>query len=91
MLGGQPEPDPTWIGRLLRVTPMPDRTLRTQIPLGLALALGRALDLDPREVEANEIRPQPPRFHAPRGGLPVLVLADDAVAVADHAQLAFAA
>src|SRR5436305_26435 len=46
------EPDPTWIGRLLRLTPMPDGTLRTQIPLGLALALGHALDLDPRDIEA---------------------------------------
>jgi hypothetical protein len=70
------EPDPTWIGRLLRLTPMPDGTLRTQIPLGL----------DPREVEAREIRPQPPRFHAPRHGLPVLAAVDEtaAVAVADR-------
>jgi hypothetical protein len=76
------EPDPTWIGRLLRLTPMPDGTLRTQIPLGLALALGRALDLDPREVEAREIRPQPPRFHAPRYGLPVLAAVDETAVVA---------
>src|SRR4051812_31520896 len=85
------EPDPTWIGRLLRLTPMPDGTLRTQIPLGLALVLGRALDFDPREVEACEIRPQPPRFHAPRHGLPALAAADDTVTVAEPRQLAVAA
>jgi hypothetical protein len=85
------EPDPTWIGRLLRITPMPDGTLRTQIPLRLGLALGRALDLDPREIEAWEIRPQPPRFNAPRHGLPSLAAADDDVAVAEPAQLAIAA
>ena len=84
------EPDPTWIGRLLRLTPMPDGALRTQIPLGLALALGRALDLDPREVEAYEIRPQPPRFHAPRHGLPALAT-DDTVTVLEPTQLAVAA
>ncbi len=39
------EPDPTRIGRLLRLTPMPDGQLRTHIPLGLALALGRVLGL----------------------------------------------
>jgi hypothetical protein len=85
------EPDPTWIGRLLRLTPMPDGALRTQIPLGLALALGRALDFDPREVEACEIRPQPPRFHAPRHGLPALAAAADTITVAEPAQLAVAA
>ena len=85
------EPDPTWIGRLLRLTPMPDRTLRTQIPLGLALALGRALDLDPREVEACEIRPQPARFHAPRRGLPMLAAADDTFALIEAERLAVAA
>ena len=85
------EPDPTWIGRLLRLTPMPDGALRTHIPLGLALALGRALGLDPREVEAREIRPQPARFHAPRHGLPVLAAAEDTLAVADTEPLAIAA
>jgi hypothetical protein len=85
------EPDPTWIGRLLRLTPMPDGALRTHIPLGLALALGRALDLDPREVEACEIRPQPPRFHAPRRGLPSLAVADDGFALVEPAQMAVAA
>ncbi len=84
-------PDPTWIGRLLRLTPIPDGTLRTQIPLGLALALGRALDLDPRDLEAREIRPQPPRFHAPRHGLPVIAAAEEAVAVAEPESLAVAA
>src|SRR3954447_16500754 len=84
------EPDPTWIGRLLRLTPMPDGHLRTQIPLGLALALGRALGLDPREVEDREFRPQPARFHAPRRGLPSLAAADDTVGVAAPAQLAVA-
>ena len=69
---------------------MPDGSLRAHIPLGLALALGRALGLDPREVEACEIRPRPPRFHAPRRGLPALAT-DDAGAMADPAQLAVAA
>ena len=85
------EPDPTWIGRLLRLTPMPDGTLRTQIPLALALALGRALDFDPREVEDHEIRPRPARFNAPTHGLPALAAADDAITVADPAHLAAAA
>ena len=85
------EPDPTWIGRLLRLTPMPDGTMRTQIPLGPALALGRALGLDPREVEAREIRPQPARFHAPRHGLPVIAAAEEPVAVAAPEPMAVAA
>jgi len=85
------EPDPTWIGRLLRLTPMPDGTLRTQIPLDLALALGRALGLDPREVEAHEIRPQPARFHAPRHGLPALTATDATVPAAHPARLAVVA
>src|SRR3954453_19311431 len=85
------EPDPTWIVRLLRLTPMPDGTLRMQIPLGLALALGRALDLDPRDVEAYEIRPQPARFHAPRRGFPSLAAMDDAATVVEPVQLALAA
>jgi DNA-binding MarR family transcriptional regulator len=85
------EPDPTWIGRLLRLTPMPDGGLRMHIPLRLALALGRALGLDPREVEAREIRPQPARFHAPRRGLPSLAVADDHSAVAEPVLLAVAA
>jgi len=85
------EPDPTWIGRLLRLTPMPDGRLRTQIPLGLALALGRALGLDPREVEAREIRPQAARFHAPLRGLPVLAGPDEAPAFAGADRLAVAA
>jgi transcriptional regulator with XRE-family HTH domain len=86
------EPDPTWIGRLLRLTPMPDGAMRTHIPLGLALALGRALGLDPREVEAREIRPQPARFHAPRHGLPVIArVTEETVAVAEAEPLAVAA
>jgi DNA-binding MarR family transcriptional regulator len=85
------EPDPTWIGRLLGITPMPDGTLRARIPLGLALALGRALGLDPREVEAREIRPTPPRFHAPRHGLPELAVAEQPVAVAEPERMAVAA
>jgi hypothetical protein len=85
------EPDPTWIGRLLRLTPMPDGSARTQIPLRVALALGQALGLDPREVEAREIRPKPARFHAPRDGLPVLAAAEDAIAVAEAEPLAIAA
>ena len=66
------EPDPTWTGRLLRLAPTPDGALRMEIPLGLALALGRALGFDPREIEAREVRPQPARFHAPRHGLATL-------------------
>jgi transcriptional regulator with XRE-family HTH domain len=86
------EPDPTWIGRLLRLTPMPDGAMRAHVPLGLALALGRALGLDPREVEAREIRPQPARFHAPRHGLPVIAKApEETVAVAEAEPLAVAA
>ena len=84
------QPDTTWIGRLLRLTPMPDGSLRTQIPLGPALALGRALGLDPHEIEACEIRPQPARFHAPLRGLPTLAAADDPPA-AGHADLTAAA
>jgi hypothetical protein len=78
------DPDPTWVGRLLRLTPMPDGTLRTRIPLGLALALGGALGLDPCEVEAREIRPQPPRFHASRHGLPVIATTDDTPPIAER-------
>ena len=85
------EPDPTWIGRLLRLTLMPDGTLRTHIPLGLALALGRALGLEPREVEAHEIRPQPARFHASRHGLPVIAAGEGPATVADTRQSAVAA
>ena len=85
------EPDPTWIGRLLRLTPMPDGAPRTHIPLGLALALGKALGLDPREVEAREVRPQPARFHAPRHGLPVIAAAEEPVAVAAPEPMAVAA
>jgi hypothetical protein len=84
------EPDPTWIGRLLRLTPMPDGAPRTHIPLGVALALGHALGLDPRDVEAREIRPQPARFHAPCDGLPELA-AEDAVTVAEPEREAVAA
>ena len=71
------EPDSTWIGRLLGITPMPDGRLRTRTPLSLALALGAALGLDPHEVEAGEIRPQPARFQAPCDGPPELVGSDD--------------
>jgi len=85
------EPDPTWVGRLLRLTPMPDGSLRTQIPLGVALALGRALGLEPREVEAREIRPRPARFHAPRHGLPVPAAAEDTLAAARPEREAVAA
>jgi hypothetical protein len=85
------EPDPTWIGRLLRLTPMPDGRLRTQIPLGLALALGSALGLDPREVEAAEVRPRPARFHAPRAGLPVVAGSEDAIGAAEPELLALVA
>ena len=86
------EPDPTWIGRLLRLTPMPDGAMRTHIPLGLALALGRALGFDPRDVEAREIRPQPARFHVSRHGLPVIAGAEEtAVPVAEPEPLAVAA
>jgi hypothetical protein len=76
------EPDPTWIGRLLRLTPMPDGRLRTQIPLGLALAVGTALGLDACEIEAREIRPQPARFQGSRHGLPVVVTTDGTPPVA---------
>ena len=70
---------------------MPDGTLRTHIPLGLALALGRALGLEPREVEAHEIRPRPARFTAPRHGLPVIAAREDPVTVTDAERPAVAA
>jgi hypothetical protein len=85
------EPDPTWIGRLLSLTAMPDGTLRTQIPLTVALALGQALGFDPHEIEAREIRPQPARFHAPLRGLPALAAPDEqrpAPAQSDHEAVA---
>jgi hypothetical protein len=69
------EPDPTYIGRLLGITPMPDGTTRTRIPLTAALALGEALGFDPREIEAREVRPRPPRFVACTQGPPVLLAA----------------
>jgi len=56
---------------------MPDGSLRTRIPLSVALALGHALGLDPLEIESREVRPQPARFHAPRRGLPTLVAPDE--------------
>jgi hypothetical protein len=69
------EPDPTYIGRLLGITPMPDGSRRTRIPLSAALALGEALGFDAYEIEAGEIRPSPPRFLAPEQGPPVLLAA----------------
>jgi hypothetical protein len=69
------EPDPTYIGRLLGITPMPDGTTRTRIPLTAALALGEALGFDPREIEAREVHPRPPRFVACPQGPPVLLAA----------------
>ena len=69
------EPDPTYIGRLLGITPMPDGTIRTRIPLSAALALGEALGFDAREIEAGEVRPRPARFVAPEQGPPVLLAA----------------
>src|SRR4051812_38966076 len=85
------EPDPTWIGRLLRLTPMPDGAMRTHIPLGLAPARGRAPGRAPREVGAGETRPRPARFHAPRAGPPVLASGDDPPATREAARLALAA
>ena len=69
------EPDPTYIGRLLGLTPMPDGSLRTRIPLSAALALGEALGFDAREIEAREVRPRPPRFIACTQGPPLLLAA----------------
>ena len=69
------DPDPTYIGRLLGITPMPDGSVRTRIPLSAALALGEALGFDPREIEAREIRPRPPRFIACTQGPPLLLAA----------------
>jgi len=69
------EPDPTYIGRLLGVTPMPDGSIRTRIPLSAALALGEALGFDAHEIEANEVRPHPPRFIACTQGPPLLLAA----------------
>ena len=69
------EPDPTYIGRLLGLTPMPDGSLRTRIPLSAALALGEALGFDAHEIEAREVRPRPPRFIACTQGPPLLLAA----------------
>jgi hypothetical protein len=69
------EPDPTYIGRLLGITPMPDGCIRTRIPLRAALALGEALGFDAHEIEAREVRPRPPRFIACPQGPPVLLAA----------------
>src|SRR3954451_17139625 len=69
------EPDPTYIGRLLGITPMPDGTIRVRVPLSAALALGEALGFDAHEVEAREVRPRPARFLAPEQGPPVLLAA----------------
>ena len=69
------EPDPTYIGRLLGITPMPDGSRRTRIPLSAALALGEALGLDAHEIEAREVRPRPPRFIACTQRPPVLLAA----------------
>jgi hypothetical protein len=69
------EPDPTYIGRLLGITPMPDGTIRVRIPLSAALALGEALGFDAHEIEAREVRPRPARFLAPEQGPPVLLAA----------------
>ena len=54
---------------------MPDGSIRTRIPLTAALALGEALCFDPYEVEANEVRPHPPRFVACTQGPPILLAA----------------
>jgi hypothetical protein len=69
------EPDPTYIGRLLGITPMPDGAIRVRIPLSAALALGEALGFDAHEIEAREVRPRPARFLAPEQGPPVLLAA----------------
>ena len=69
------EPDPTYIGRLLGITPMPDGSIRVRIPLSAALALGEALGFDAHEIEAREVRPRPPRFLACTQGPPVLLAA----------------
>ena len=69
------EPDPTYIGRLLGITPMPDGSLRSRIPLSAALALGEALGFDAHEIEAREVRPRPPRFIACPQGPPLLLAA----------------
>ena len=69
------EPDPTYIGRLLGLTPMPDGSLRTNIPLSAALALGEALGFDAHEIEAREVRPRAPRFIACTQGPPLLLAA----------------
>ena len=53
--------------------------------------LGRALGLEPHEVEAHEIRPRPARFTAPRHGLPVIAAREDPVTVTDAERPAVAA
>lgn len=57
--------DGTQVQRLLGLKPMADRTVRTAIPLDAALALGRAMGLDPYEVEAHELRPDPNAVEPP--------------------------
>jgi hypothetical protein len=57
--------DGTHIQRLLGLKPMHDRRMRAAIPLDVALALGRALGLDPHEVEVHELQPDPNAVEAP--------------------------
>jgi transposase len=57
--------DNTHIQRLLGLKPMPGHGTRAAIPLDVALALGRALGLDPHEVEAHELRPDPDAVQTP--------------------------
>jgi hypothetical protein len=84
------EPDPTWIGRLLRTTPIPDGTMRTQIPLRWRWhsaphsAWTRAKSRRARSARSR-------RFHAPRRGLPVIAAAEQPVVAAEFQSLAVAA
>ena len=70
---------------------MPDGTLRAHIPLGLALALGRALGLDPREVEACNPPAASRASTRPAAACPRSPWQTTRSAVADPAQLAVAA
>lgn len=65
LVGPRGTVDGTHIQRLLGLKPMHDRRMRAAIPLDVALALGRALGLDPHEVEAHELRPDPNAVEAP--------------------------
>jgi len=65
LVGASGSVDGTHVQRLLGLKPEPGRGVRAAIPLDAALALGHALGLDPHEVEAHELRPDPSAVEPP--------------------------